>query len=240
MERDDFVISMRSFQGGLERAWAHGCIRSSYVVLKPAAEARVGYFAHLFKCQDYIRALQATSNFIRDGQDLNLNNFHLVDLPLPTVDEQSSIAQFLDHANRKIDGFIRAKRKLIALLGEQKQAIIHRAVTRGLDSFVHLKPSDIPWLGDIPKCWEVSRVKNEFNCLNPQRIPLSSTQRGAMTERTYDYYGASGVIDKVEDFIFDDELLLIAEDGANLVLRNLPLAIIAKGKFWVNNHAHIL
>ena len=61
-----------------------------------------------------------------------------------------------------------------------------------------------------------------------------------MTLKTYDYYGASGVIDKVEDFLFDDELLLIAEDGANLVLRNLPLAIIARGKFWVNNHAHIL
>ena len=61
-----------------------------------------------------------------------------------------------------------------------------------------------------------------------------------MTSHQYDYYGASGVIDKVEDFLFDDELLLIAEDGANLVLRNLPLAIIARGKFWVNNHAHIL
>ena len=61
-----------------------------------------------------------------------------------------------------------------------------------------------------------------------------------MTHRRYDYYGASGVIDKVEDYLFDDELLLIAEDGANLVLRNLPLAIIARGKFWVNNHAHTL
>ncbi len=56
----------------------------------------------------------------------------------------------------------------------------------------------------------------------------------------YDYYGASGVIDRVDDYLFDDSLLLIAEDGANLVLRNLPLAIIARGKFWVNNHAHIL
>jgi type I restriction enzyme S subunit len=61
-----------------------------------------------------------------------------------------------------------------------------------------------------------------------------------MTSRLYDYYGASGVIDKVKDYLFDDELILIAEDGANLVLRNLPLAIIARGKFWVNNHAHIL
>ena len=61
-----------------------------------------------------------------------------------------------------------------------------------------------------------------------------------MSLRRYDYYGASGVIDKVDHYLFDDELLLIAEDGANLVLRNLPLAIIAKGRFWVNNHAHIL
>ena len=61
-----------------------------------------------------------------------------------------------------------------------------------------------------------------------------------MSIRQYDYYGASGIIDKVEGFLFDDKLLLIAEDGANLVLRNLPLAIIAEGKFWVNNHAHIL
>ena len=240
VEPDDFVISMRSFQGGLERAWARGCIRSSYVVLKPSPETEVGYFAHLFKSVDYIRALQATSNFIRDGQDLNFNNFSLVDLPLPPLDEQAAIAKCLDHANRKIDGFIHAKRKLIGLLNEQKQAIIHRAVTRGLDPDVPLKPSGIPWLGEIPKHWEVSRVKNEFDCLNPRRIPLSSTQRGAMTQRLYDYYGASGVIDKVEDFIFEDELLLVAEDGANLVLRNLPLAIIAKGKFWVNNHAHIL
>jgi type I restriction enzyme S subunit len=61
-----------------------------------------------------------------------------------------------------------------------------------------------------------------------------------MTKREYDYYGASGVIDKVDNYIFDDELILIAEDGANLVLRNRPLAIIARGQFWVNNHAHIL
>ena len=83
-------------------------------------------------------------------------------------------------------------------------------------------------------------VKNEFYSLNHQRIPLSATERRTMSIRHYDYYGASGVIDKVEGYLFKDELLLIAEDGANLVLRNLPLAIIARGKFWVNNHAHIL
>jgi len=67
--------------------------------------------------------------------------------------------RFLDHANRKVDGFIRAKRKLIGLLNEQKQAIIHRAVTRGLDPDVALKPSGIPWLGDIPQFWDVRPLK---------------------------------------------------------------------------------
>jgi type I restriction enzyme S subunit len=61
-----------------------------------------------------------------------------------------------------------------------------------------------------------------------------------MTERTYDYYGASGVIDKVDAYLFDGTYILIAEDGANLLTRSKPLAFLATGKFWVNNHAHIL
>ncbi len=163
-----------------------------------------------------------------------------VAIPLPPPAEQAAIVRFLDWASGRLERASRAKRKVIALLSEQKQAIIHRAVTRGLDPSIPLKPSGIPWLGDIPQHWEVSRVKNEFRSLNTRRVPLNAVERGAMTSRTYDYYGASGVIDKVDDYLFDDELLLIAEDGANLVLRNLPLAIIASGKFWVNNHAHIL
>ena len=77
--------------------------------------------------------------------------------PQPPPDEQAAIVRFLDHANRKIDGFIRAKRKLIGLLNEQKQAIIHRAVTCGLNPDVPLKPSGIPWLGEIPAHWGIVR-----------------------------------------------------------------------------------
>ncbi len=78
---------------------------------------------------------------------------------LPPLDEQAAIVRFLEHANQKIDRFIRAKRKLIGLLNEQKQAILHRAVTRGLGPNVPLKPSGIPWLEEIPEHWEVQRVK---------------------------------------------------------------------------------
>lgn len=240
VEEGDFVISMRSFQGGLERAWTSGAIRSSYVILKPAADVDAAYFRFLFKSHPYIRALQATADFIRDGQDLNFDNFCRVDLPLMPRAEQHAIGRFMEWANGRIESAIRSKRKASALLAEQRRMEIRRAVTLGLNPGVELKSTGVPWLGDVPRHWEVSRIKNECRCLNAARRPLNSIERGRMRVRAFDYYGASGVIDRVDSFLFDDELLLIAEDGANLVLRNLPLAIIASGKFWVNNHAHIL
>lgn len=103
-----------------------------------------------------------------------------------------------------------------------------------------MKDSEEKWIGDIPRSWKVKRIKDDLESLNPIRIPLSSADRGLMDKKIYDYYGASGVIDKVENFLFDGTYLLIAEDGANLITRSKPLAFLAHGKFWVNNHAHIL
>jgi len=159
---------------------------------------------------------------------------------IPPLQEQGAIVRFLDHSDQKIRRFIQAKRRLIELLNEQKRSVIGGIVTRGADPYSPRKNSGISWAPEIPSSWEVSKVKNEFECLNSRRIPLSGVERGKMTSRTFDYYGASGVIDKVDDYIFDEDLLLIAEDGANLVSRNLPLAITARGRYWVNNHAHIL
>ena len=176
---------------------------------------------------------------------LRPEHFKMIYSCVPPVPEQSAIARFLDHMDRRIQKYIRAKEKLIALLEEQKQVIIDEAVTGQIDvqtgnPYPEYKDSGVGWIGRIPGHWKVSRVKTEFNCLNHRRIPLSSTERGEMTSRRFDYYGASGVIDRVDSYLFNDELLLLAEDGANLMLRNLPLAIIARGKYWVNNHAHIL
>ena len=87
--------------------------------------------------------------------------------------EQAAIVRFLDWANGRLERAIRAKRKVIALLGEQKQAIIHRAVTRGLDPSVPLKPSGIPWLGDIPQHWEVRRLKVLVSQIDQGVSPLA-------------------------------------------------------------------
>ena len=177
VEVDDFVISMRSFQGGLERAWASGCIRSSYVVLRAATDLNVAYFGYLFKSNNYIGALQSTANFIRDGQDLNFDNFCAVDLPFPPLDEQAAIVRFLDHADRRIRRCIRAKQKLVSLLEEQKYAIIHRVVTRGLDPHARLKPSGVEWLGDIPEHWSLKRFKFLARVASGQVDPRQAEHR---------------------------------------------------------------
>ena len=133
VEVDDFVISMRSFQGGLERAWATGCIRSSYIILRPTIEADVEFFSYLFKSRAYIRALQSTANFIRDGQDLNFKNFCEVDLPIPPSGEQREIALALGEATANIDTAITRTRRQIELLREYRTRLIADVVTGKLD-----------------------------------------------------------------------------------------------------------
>ena len=133
VEIDDFVISMRSFQGGLERAWTSGCIRSSYIVLHAATELIVGYFAYLFKSFGYIGALQSTANFIRDGQDLNFENFCRVDVAFPPIDEQQHIAQAVDRGTDHIAASIERSRRQIGSLCEYRARLVADVVTGKVD-----------------------------------------------------------------------------------------------------------
>ena len=133
VEKDDFVISMRSFQGGLERAWASGAIRSSYVVLKPQANVDISFFEYLFKSYGYIRALQATSDFIRDGQDLTYTDFQMVDLPLLPLDEQRAISTFIIQATAAIDTKRTRLEREIDLIREYRTRLVADVVTGKLD-----------------------------------------------------------------------------------------------------------
>src|SRR3989344_5469562 len=91
----------------------------------------------------------------------------------------------------------------------------------------------------IPENWQKVKLGNIVENLDFKRVPLSSIER-SKRKGTIPYYGASGIIDFVDDFLFDGEYLLVSEDGENLKSRNLPIAFLATGKFWVNNHAHII
>ena len=158
----------------------------------------------------------------------------------PTRHEQQCIAAYLDASCAAIDAAVAAKRRQLETLDALRKSTIKRAVMMGLNPSVQTQRTDVEWIPEMPQHWRLMRVKDVMEFFNTVRVPLSAAERGVMTRKTYDYYGASGVIDKVEAYHFDGTYILIAEDGANLLARSKPLAFLATGKFWVNNHAHIL
>ena len=150
--------------------------------------------------------------------------------------------------------------ELLARIREEKLAMVERGelkpkdvkgdtvIFTGSDGLPYEKRADgkdvakcieeeVPF--DLPKGWSWARFGSYLLNKDSERIPVSVADRKEL-KKIYDYYGASGVIDKVENYLFDKPLLLIGEDGANLVARSTPIAFIARGKYWVNNHAHVL
>ena len=101
------------------------------------------------------------------------------------------------------------------------------------------RDSGVDWLGDIPERWEVMRLSWLTKCLDGNRIPLNSEERGRM-QGDYPYYGANSILDYVDQWLFDEELVLLGEDGAPFFDRSRPVAFRVTGKIWVNNHAHVL
>ena len=103
-----------------------------------------------------------------------------------------------------------------------------------------MKDSGIEWIGEIANTHKLVRLKYVAEILDEYRKPVTAQYRNQNADILYDYYGASGIIDKIDGYTIDDHVMLIGEDGANLKLRNLPLMYEVCGKAWINNHAHIL
>ena len=215
-----------------------GIMSSAYIRL----EGNSDLYERFYFYQYYDLYKKHIFNFLGKGVRSTLSPSDLLEIPLvfPPPSEQRTIVNFLDRKTEQIDELIRIKERRIELLQEQRTALINQVVTKGLDPNVEMKPSGVEWIGEIPVHWIISKVKHEFESLDNLRIPLNAETRGSMKLKVYDYYGASGVIDKVENYIFYEPLILIGEDGANLLLRSTPLAFKATGKYWVNNHAHVL
>ena len=157
----DFIISLRSFQGGLEMSEVSGCITWHYVVLRSCHDGiNSRFYKWLFKSSEYITALQRTCNYIRDGQDLRYSNFEQVPLFLPKSEEQEIIANHLDTKCAEIDKVVEQTRATIEEYKKLKQAIITEAVTKGVRGPRPMKPSGVEWIGDIPEEWRVGRIKD--------------------------------------------------------------------------------
>ena len=133
VEPNDFVISLRSFQGGLEMSKITGCVTWHYIVLKARKDIYPEYYKWLFKSQGYIHALQRTSDFIRDGQDLRYTNFEKVPLPYLPLDEQKEIAEYITQKLNRIEFVLATTQKEIDLLRERRTRLISDVVTGALD-----------------------------------------------------------------------------------------------------------
>lgn len=130
VEPDDFVISMRSFQGGLEYSNKRGCISSAYVMLIPNKEfVYAPFYRWLFKSSKYINALQSTSNLVRDGQAMRYANFVKVPLFIVPIEEQKAIASYLDEKIEKVNSILAAKKKQLEILSNYKKSLIYEYVT---------------------------------------------------------------------------------------------------------------
>ena len=161
VEPGDFVISMRSFQGGLEYSEYRGKMSSAYLALYPRQGWPIadGYYKYLFKSHRYIQSLQRTSNLVRDGQALRYTNFIQVPIPYPPLDEQQRIADYLDERCAAIDEVRRTIEDEVEALRRLRKATIHRAVTKGLDVGVPMRDSGVEWIGEIPENWETLSFK---------------------------------------------------------------------------------
>ena len=128
---------------------------------------------------------------------------------------------------------IRAEKERLISEGKIKRS---RKTVKTSDT--HHYENDVPF--EVPKGWVWTTLENCTINRDNERIPIASAIRNKQQNKKYDYYGAAGIIDKVDNYIFNERLLLVGEDGANLLSRAKNNAFFAEGKFWVNNHAHIL
>ena len=148
-------------------------------------------------------------------------------LYLPCLDEQEKIAKFLALLSDRIN----KQQQFVTALKKYKRGVVSAILSHQiLFSDADGKP--------YPE-WTSCTLQDAVDFLDGQRKPLESADR-AKRQGTYPYYGASGIIDYIDDYIFDEPLLLLGEDGANIINRSTPLCFIATGKYWVNNHAHVM
>ena len=229
-----------AYNHGASKAKQFGCC---YELTEP--EARIPYVYHCFKINDHeytpfiamalnnakmdkqLKRLVSSSVRMDGLLNISFEDYMSVTLHLPSSTEQKHIADFL----KKIDERIAAQEKLLASLKKYKRGVVKAILSKRI-RFADDRGNYYPE-------WSECTLQEVVDFLDGQRKPLESADR-AKRQGKYPYYGASGIIDYIDDYIFDEPLLLLGEDGANIINRSFPLCFIATGKYWVNNHAHVM
>jgi type I restriction enzyme S subunit len=182
VEPGDFVISLRSFEGGIEISHACGIISPAYTVLRVVDAGMRGFFRYLFKSRYFLDAIRLTVTGIREGQNIDYARLGRTLVALPDPDEQELIVRYLDHAELRIAKAIAAKQAVVNLMQEARQSLVSEIVATGLKRDVELRDSEVPGLGLIPANWRTLRAKHVWRSIDvrsktgtEERLTVSSS-----------------------------------------------------------------
>ncbi|MFR4333588.1 MAG: restriction endonuclease subunit S [Ruminococcus sp.] len=176
LHKGDFVISLRSFQGGFEYSLYEGVCSPAYQVFYPTSPICDTYYRYLFKSQSFISKMNNLTVGIREGKNIQYVDFANSQIPVPPLAEQERIAVFLNAECAEIDAVLEKTRASIEEYKKLKQAIITQAVTKGIRGDRPMKDSGIEWIGDIPAEWNKDKVIRVFSVIGSGTTPKSSDE----------------------------------------------------------------
>lgn len=215
-EVDDILISVRAPVGDVNIANVNCCIGRGLAAIRPdKTKLLTKFLFYVLKGKKREIENMGTGSTFKAISKKDLVN---IKIPVPNIEIQKKIVNTFDKAQELID----KRNAQIEALDQLTQSVF-------LEMF-----------GDIAtnsKGWEYKKLSDICKNLDSKRVPITSSER---KKGIYPYYGASGIVDYVNDYIFDGNYLLVSEDGANLLARVTPIAFEVEGKIWVNNHAHVL
>ena len=225
----DLQNDWNSLRFGLSRD--RGVITSAYMCLHTEEAVTRPYGHLLLHTYDLKKVFYGLGSGLR--QNLDWRDFKYLPCIVPPLPEQAAIVRYLDHADRRLRRYICSKQKLITLLEEQKQAIIHQAVTGQIDvrtgqTYPAYKTSGVEWLGDVPEHWEVRRLKTLCSMKSGDGITAMSIEPAG----EYPVYGGNGLRGYTSNYTHDGNFALIGRQGA--LCGNVH---IARGQFWASEHA---
>lgn len=202
-------------------------VSSEYPVFNAKSNANLYYIISCLNEMPRFRYFCRSQKLGGTRTRLYYKNLSMYQLSFPPLPEQQKIAEILSTQDKLIE----LQEKKIEQLKELKKAYLQKMFPQKGSKYPELR------FKGFTDPWEQRKLGECVTFLDTMRKPLKESER---EKGIYPYYGASGIVDYVSDYIFDEELVLLSEDGANITDRNYPVCFLASGKYWVNNHAHVL
>ena len=227
VRKNDFIVHLRSFEGGLERSSLDGIISPAYHTFH-GEEVDSRFYYLYFRSYEFIKHKLVPHVYgIRDGRSIDIEGMKTIKIPYTSLKEQRAIGDYLD----SLDHLITLHQRKCEETKKLKKYMLQKMFPQN-----GKRVPEIRFAG-FTDDWEQRKLEDVVEFLDTMRKPLEGAKR---VSGPYPYYGASGIVDYVDGYLFDEELILLSEDGANITDRNYPVCFLASGKYWVNNHAHVL